>query len=130
MFTPTLVNVAVGVHAEQRNILGVGEGGRIVTTTTRDNGYVLTRIADNGCGIPKEIMEQLFELCQSTKPNGSGLGLFAAKHIVEIHKGNLKGESEEGRETSVTIALPVHRPQTEIKPHSPLGGNDTLHHEQ
>lgn len=90
----------------------VDSQGTITTSTSRENGYVVARITDDGCGVPKEIMEHLFEPFQSTKPKGSGLGLFAAKHIVEMHRGRLEVTSREGQGTIVTITLPVHQPQT------------------
>jgi signal transduction histidine kinase len=102
-----------------------GLSGTIKTSTSRENGYVVTRITDDGCGVPKEIMENLFEPFRSTKPDGSGLGLFATKHIVEMHRGRIKVESREGHGTSVTIALPIHQPQTESELVSSLDGNGT-----
>ena len=91
----------------------VGEDGRITTITTRVNGEVVTRITDNGCGIPQDIKDQLFEPFQSTKPHGSGLVLFATKHILEMHRGSLKVESEVGLGTTVTITLPIHQSPAE-----------------
>jgi signal transduction histidine kinase len=99
--------------------------GSITTSTSRENGYVVTRITDDGCGVPREIMERLFEPFQSTKPDGSGLGLFAAKHIVEMHRGKLEVDSREGQGTRVTIALPVHPPQAESELVNSLDGNGT-----
>jgi signal transduction histidine kinase len=106
-------------------IEAVDGSGTIKTSTSRENGYVVTRITDDGCGVPKEIMENLFEPFRSTKPDGSGLGLFATKHIVEMHRGRIKVESREGHGTSVTIALPIHQPQTESELVSSLDGNGT-----
>ena len=83
------------------------------TNGTRVNGEVVTRITDNGCGIPQDIKDQLFEPFQSTKPHGSGLVLFATKHILEMHRGSLKVESEVGLGTTVTITLPIHQSPAE-----------------
>lgn len=41
------------------------------------------------------------------KEKGSGIGLFAAKHILEMHKGSVEIESESDRGTSVILTLPA-----------------------
>ena len=58
-------------------------------------------------GIPQEMKEHLFEPFYSSKLNGTGLGLFAAKHILEMHQGSVEVESTEGHGTSVTVTLPA-----------------------
>ncbi len=88
----------------------VREDGVVTASASQVNGHVMARISDNGSGIAKEIMGSLFEPFRSTKTTGLGLGLFAAKHIVEMHHGRLTVETEEGQGTSVTIMLPAHRP--------------------
>ena len=85
----------------------VGSKGQISTTAYRVNGSVVVRISDGGDGIPDEIAEHLFEPLNTTKEKGSGVGLFAAKHILEMHKGSVEIESEPQRGTSVTLTLPA-----------------------
>ena len=85
----------------------VGSKGQISTTAYRVNGLVVVRISDGGDGIPDEIAEHLFEPLNTTKEKGSGVGLFAAKHILEMHKGSVEIESEPQRGTSVTLTLPA-----------------------
>ena len=85
----------------------VNERGVLHTTAVQVNGDVVACISDNGDGIPVEFMDRLFEPFQTTKATGSGLGLFAAKHIVELHHGRLEVESEKGRGTSVKVTLPA-----------------------
>ena len=90
------------------NAMEAVENGNLITIgVSRVNGSVVLSIADTGVGIPKTRMGHLFEPFQSTKPNGYGLGLFAAKHILEMHKGSLEIESEEGVGTWVTVKLPA-----------------------
>ena len=92
----------------------MSEGGLINVAASRTNGTVVVRISDTGQGIPREIKEHLFEPFRSTKSHGSGLGLFAAKHILEMHQGTVEIDSEEGRGTTVTVSLPtgLASPQT------------------
>lgn len=85
----------------------VGSKGQISTIAYRVNGSVVVRISDDGEGIPDEVAEHLFEPLNSTKDKGSGVGLFAAKHILEMHKGSVEIESEPAQGTSVTLTLPA-----------------------
>ena len=67
----------------------------------------MTHITDNGAGIPDDKIAHLFEPFYSTKPDGHGLGLFAARHILDMHPGSIRVSSEKGRETCVTVVLPA-----------------------
>jgi signal transduction histidine kinase len=88
-------------------IEAVEEGQVININLSRVNGSVVGRVDDNGAGIPADVMAHLFEPFYSGKPNGQGLGLFAARHIVEMHDGSIEIKSDEGEGTTVTISLPV-----------------------
>ena len=102
----------------------VVEGGLITVSASRANGSVVVRISDDGEGIPQQVLDHLFEPFQSTKPNGSGLGIFAAKHILEMHRGSMEIETEKGRGTSVTVTLPAHPSQNEGATENQQGDND------
>ena len=84
------------------------DGGRIDVAATRSEEQVVVRISDSGEGIPAEMEGHLFEPFHSTKAHGSGLGLFAAKHILELHNGNVEIESKLGKGTTVTVTLPTN----------------------
>lgn len=62
-------------------------------------------VADNGCGIPKEKMERLFEPFYTTKTRGTGLGLPLCLSIVERHHGQIDVASEEGIGTTFTVSF-------------------------
>jgi len=67
-------------------------------------------VEDSGCGIPVEIRERVFEPFFTTKEvgRGSGQGLAIARAIiVGKHGGSLTFESEVGRGTTFSIALPI-----------------------
>jgi two-component system, NtrC family, sensor kinase len=70
---------------------------------------VQIRVADTGCGIPREDMDHLFEPFYTTKKEGKGLGLGLAtvQGIVERHRGRVCVESESGKGSVFTIELPV-----------------------
>ena len=86
----------------------VGNGGKIhVNTGTRD-GWVVLTVSDNGCGISKEFMNEcLFRPFRTTKKQGTGIGLFQSKMIVDAHKGQIEVESQEGRGSTFRILLPM-----------------------
>ncbi|HOW43268.1 MAG TPA: ATP-binding protein [Candidatus Omnitrophota bacterium] len=67
------------------------------------------QVADNGCGIPQEQMESIFNPFFTTKsPSGGlGLGLSIVYRIIENHKGSISVESVVGKGTTFTILLPV-----------------------
>ena len=88
------------------------EGGSIKTSLTYDGTTFTIVIQDSGIGIPKSELEKLFtkfyrgEQATRLQTDGSGLGLFIAKNIIEKHKGTIRVESEENKGTKVTVTLP------------------------
>jgi len=67
------------------------EGQRELTIRSQNqNGSeVLVSVADNGCGVPADIMEKIFDPFFSTKPQGTGMGLALCRTIIEEHDGRL-----------------------------------------
>ena len=72
--------------------------------------YVVVRIIDNGCGIPKHLIKRVFDPFFTTKEpgKGTGLGLSTSRSIVEQHHGKIVLKSEEGKGTEVMVYLPVN----------------------
>jgi hypothetical protein len=80
----------------------------IYTGFEEESGLVRIRVSDTGAGMSRDfIRTQLFKPFQTTKKKGLGIGLYQCKEIVELHKGRILVESEEGRGTSFTIELPL-----------------------
>lgn len=76
---------------------------RIVLTGYPVSGNkVVLKIADNGMGMPPEVLDKIFVPFFSTKKSGSGIGLSLCKQIMMLHKGNIQAQSVEG-EGSVFI---------------------------
>jgi signal transduction histidine kinase len=69
--------------------------------------FIWVSIADEGSGIKKKDMVNLFQPFFTTKPEGTGLGLATCKRIVEAHNGEIKLVSEEGKGTTFTVILPL-----------------------
>ncbi|RJS24959.1 histidine kinase [Corallococcus sp. H22C18031201] len=75
-------------------------------------GLVALRVNDNGCGIPRESLNQVFDPFFTTKKRGqgTGLGLTMVAHVVRNHGGRVELESEPGRGTQVSVFWPAARP--------------------
>jgi two-component system NtrC family sensor kinase len=64
-------------------------------------------VRDNGCGIPPEKLERIFNPFFTTKEKGTGLGMAISKKIVEAHQGTIDAASEVGRGSEFRVALPL-----------------------
>ncbi len=86
--------------------------GEIRIDIELENKHIKIGIADNGPGIPKDLIPVLFERyakkeSDSGNETGTGLGLFICKHIVEAHGGKINVESAEGIGTSIYFTIPT-----------------------
>ena len=89
-------------------------GGRVTVSLYQVGSAVQIKVTDTGQGISREFMPYVFDRFRqadstTTRHHGGlGLGLAIARHLVEIHGGTIKAESEgEGRGATFTIKLPV-----------------------
>src|SRR5690554_2467570 len=100
-----IVNAAHAMSAETRpnNVVSV--------RTYAADEHALIEVRDNGSGITPEALARVFEPFYTTKEpdQGTGLGLFVSRDIVERFGGSLQLESEPGRGTCAIIRLPHHR---------------------
>ncbi|HLY09267.1 MAG TPA: ATP-binding protein [Planctomycetota bacterium] len=94
----------------------IAEKGRIAVSTRVEEGRIVIRIQDSGCGIPPEHLEKLFEPFFTTKAvgKGTGLGLHVAYKIVTAHGGKIDVASKVGEGSEFTVTLPVSGPA--VKP--------------
>jgi signal transduction histidine kinase len=93
-----------------KNGLEVLPQGGVLTVTTRHVGdAVVIDVTDNGPGIQPEVGRRLFEQFFTTKPQGTGLGLYISRQIVEEHGGEIRWTSEPGSGATFTIHLPIRR---------------------
>jgi len=70
---------------------------------------VMISVTDNGPGIPKNVVDKIFQPFFTTKPagQGTGLGLSLSYDIIKAHGGELKVETKEGEGTTFIITLPT-----------------------
>ncbi|HXE91058.1 MAG TPA: ATP-binding protein [Terriglobales bacterium] len=82
---------------------------RLRTRLLPESGQVQLQVADDGLGIPPELLPRMFEPFVTTKEerHGVGLGLAISRNIVERHQGSIHVESEPGKGTTFTVVLPL-----------------------
>lgn len=95
-------------------------GGEILVALNTDRvnaarAVIEVTVKDSGIGIGEKAQHDIFTKfyrapnAKRTEPNGSGLGLYIAKTIVEAHHGSIWFESKEGEGTEFHVELPVHQ---------------------
>lgn len=91
-----LINLVVNAMEAVKD---VPEPRIMLSAEQTPQGKVVLKVADNGPGIPEEVLDKIFIPFFSTKKNGSGIGLSLCKQIMLLHKGSLQVQSAEGRGT-------------------------------
>ena len=88
------------------------EGGNVIVSSARVNGEVHVSVSDTGPGIAADDQARIFEDFQQTdlgarQLEGTGLGLALSKRLIELHGGRIWVESELGKGSMFTFALPA-----------------------
>lgn len=90
------------------------EGGSILLAARRERGEVLINVADNGVGIPSDMLPRIFGLFTQVRDSlhrshgGLGIGLALVKQLVEMHGGAIIAESPgPGKGSTFRVRLPV-----------------------
>ncbi|MFZ2390340.1 MAG: ATP-binding protein [Minisyncoccales bacterium] len=89
------------------------EGGKIVVSLEKDVHDVIFKIKDTGVGIPAAQHERIFtkffrgDNVIRMETEGSGLGLYTTRNIIEAHKGKIWFDSKEGAGTTFTFTIPI-----------------------
>ena len=90
-------------------------GGKVTVSLQYDKKEIVVSVEDTGIGIPTEQQKRLFEKffrASNARPlytEGSGLGLYLVRNIIEAHGGKLSFISQEGRGSTFSFALPVRQ---------------------
>jgi PAS domain S-box-containing protein len=116
----SLINIAINARD------AMPDGGKLVIETqivdldqdyvllnpdVKAGRYVMIAVSDSGCGIPKALIDKVFQPFFTTKPQGrgTGLGLSMVYGFVTQSGGHIRIYSEEGHGTSVKLYLPLTR---------------------
>ena len=102
----------------------IQEKGSITITTEKEDNHILVSVKDTGSGIDSEILPQLFSKFASKSFQGTGLGLFISKGIIEAHGGKIWAENNNHDNNSIADAikgstfyftLPISNQQLNVK---------------
>jgi two-component system sensor kinase FixL len=104
-FHPNTLRRAL-VNLMQNALDAMPEGGWLTLRGRRTASQVHLEISDTGVGIPEDKLPLLFEPLHTTKPEGTGLGLYLVREIVAAHDGRIAVHSVPGAGTTFTITLP------------------------
>jgi signal transduction histidine kinase len=88
-----------------------GKNGEIRVVGRAEGGWVELAVEDDGRGIEPSDHTKVFQPYFTTKPRGTGLGLFVCRQVVEERGGRLEFDSEPGRGTTFTVRLPAAPPE-------------------
>jgi signal transduction histidine kinase len=84
------------------------QGGEVTLTAEVINGLIRIKVADNGLGIPAQLLPRVLERhVHGDDVAGTGLGLAICREIIEAHGGRIEVHSAHGEGTSVVVMLPV-----------------------
>ncbi len=95
-----------------------GKGGCIRIEAVVEEGSVVVSVVDDGRGVALDDQPRLFQPYFTTKPQGTGLGLFVSRQIVEEIGGTLTFESVLGGGTTFRVRLPADRVEPIMLPAS------------
>ena len=85
----------------------IDNNGIININSYKSNDNLIVIIKDNGCGMDKDTIDNLFTPFYSKKNYGTGLGLCLSKEIIELHGGSIEYSSLKNSYTKVKIVIPV-----------------------
>ncbi|HFR4222810.1 TPA: envelope stress sensor histidine kinase HitS, partial [Bacillus cereus] len=104
----------VWINLIHNSIKFTPSGGTITIQLKEHETVVEVRIRDSGIGISEEQKQHIFERFYKADSSrnraygGSGLGLAIVKKVLDLHQGEIKVESEEGKGTEFIVRMPNH----------------------
>jgi PAS domain S-box-containing protein len=104
---PDLMKQAI-LNLVLNGVQAMADGGTLILKACREGEMILAEVLDQGCGIPPEAQEKIFELYFTTKGDkgGSGIGLAQTYQIMQWHYGSVEFDSIVGAGTTFRLRLP------------------------
>ncbi|MBC7315032.1 MAG: GHKL domain-containing protein [Chloroflexi bacterium] len=87
-------------------IQAMPQGGEVVISTSKREGWICFSIRDTGEGIRPEDLPRIFEPLFTTRAKGIGLGLSIVKLLVDAHHGEIEVSSQVGQGTEFIVKIP------------------------
>jgi PAS domain S-box-containing protein len=105
---PDLMKQAI-LNLVLNGVQSMTAGGTLTLKARRDDDMILAEVLDQGCGIPPDAQEKIFELYYTTKGDkgGSGIGLAQTYQIMQWHYGSVEFDSIVGTGTTFRLRLPA-----------------------
>jgi signal transduction histidine kinase len=97
------------------NAIYYTQNGGVTVKLSKEKDDFVFEVEDTGIGVPKEAAAHLFEKfyradnARQTRPDGTGLGIYLAKRVVEDHGGKVVFHSEEGKGSSFGFRFPLKK---------------------
>jgi nitrogen fixation/metabolism regulation signal transduction histidine kinase len=101
-FRQVLINIFDNSKAAIENI----KNPKIVITVKYNKDFIMLKFEDNGIGIPKKIIDNIYEPYVTSKKTGTGLGLAIVNKIIEEHSGKIEINNIKQSGVSILITLP------------------------
>ncbi|HAH31447.1 MAG TPA: hypothetical protein DCL44_03930 [Elusimicrobia bacterium] len=111
-----LEQVYLNLISNARQAMEGKKDGLLKISASNEDGRIVLRFEDNGCGIPPENLNKVFDPFFTTKAvgQGTGLGLSISYGIIQEHQGTLRVESQAGKGATFIISLPVFSKESAI----------------
>src|SRR5207244_835748 len=101
-----LEHLFINLFLNALNAMQASGGTLRIEVKEQDSG-VQVDVRDTGSGIKPESLPHIFDAFFTTRANGTGLGLFSAKRIVEEHSGKIDVTSQPGHGATFSVWLPA-----------------------
>ncbi|MBT4183337.1 MAG: HAMP domain-containing protein [Nitrosomonadales bacterium] len=102
-FRQVLINIFDNSKSALENI----KNPRINITIKYDDNFFRLKFEDNGIGVPKDIIERIYEPYVTSKKTGTGLGLAIVYKIIEEHSGSIEIKNVNPGGAAISITLPI-----------------------
>ena len=94
----------------------------IKVTLSIEEGDAVLRVIDKGMGVPEDVQKKLFtkffraENARKQRPDGTGIGLYLARKVIDGHNGSIVFESKEGKGSTFGFRLPIKKLSAPLPP--------------